>query len=97
MSRHNMKKFALINSDGTMFNIVDMVDANSIASNPDWAGLHFVEYTDWAPEDQPRMHWTYNFDTNTFNKIDLTLPQPLPAEALVPLTEPVADELAGGN
>lgn len=92
-----MKNFALINSDGTIHNIVDMESADAVASNPDWSGLHFVEYTDWAEEDKPRMHWTYNFESNSFNKLEASLPVPLPAEALVPLTEPVADELAGGN
>jgi hypothetical protein len=92
-----MKNFALINSDGTIFNIVNMVDADSVTSNPDWSGLHFVEYTDWAEEDKPRMHWTYNFESNSFNKLPVNVPEPLPAEPLVPLTEPATDELAGGN
>lgn len=90
------RDFVLLNPDGTVNNIVHLVDPLVIATHEDWKDLQFIEYTDWADEDKPRTHWIYNFDDNTWTK-----PEPtqvgLPDEILVPLEEPAADELAGGT
>lgn len=91
------KRFALVNPDGTMHNLVYLENVDAVLSNEDWKDLAYFDYTEWAPEDHPRMHWTYNFETQAWNKNDIVLPTPLPAEPLVPIEEPAADDLAGGN
>ncbi len=92
-----MKRIVLINPDGTINNLLLLENLDAIANNDDWKNLLFIDYTDWAPEDHPRTHWTYDIENGTWGNKELTLPTPLAAPALVPLEEPAADELAGGN
>lgn len=90
------RDFVLLNEDGTVFNILHLVDPLVISTNPDWKDYKFMEFTDWADEDKPRTHWTYNFDNETWTKPE-PFQAPLPDDILVPLEEKAADELAGGN
>lgn len=90
-----MRRFVLLNEDGTVNNILYLENVDAILNNDDWKDLSYFDYTDWAPEDHPRTHWTYDFETGTWDTT-MNLPTPLPAEQLVELVEPAADEL-GGN
>ncbi len=92
-----MKKIVLINPDGTINNLLLLENLDAIANNDDWKNLLFIDYTDWAPEDHPRTHWTYDIENGTWGNKDLVVPTPLEATPLVALEEPAADELAGGN
>jgi hypothetical protein len=91
-----MRDYIFINEDGTVYNILNLVGPEAIEANEDLKDLLHFDYTDWAYDDKPAPGWTYNKDTEVWTK-------PVPpvsnvvVEHLVPLTEPVADELAGGQ
>jgi hypothetical protein len=91
-----MRRYVLINEDGTVNNILYLENEEAIANNEDWNSLTYFDYTDWAPEDHPRTHWTYNFETEEWTKPAPVANAPMP-EVLVPLEEPAEDELLGGN
>jgi hypothetical protein len=69
-----MKNFALINNDGTIFNLVSLTHEDVIKEHPEWKELHFVEYGDPNDPASPRMHWTYNFETETWTDPGLSAP-----------------------
>ena len=93
-----MRRIVLINPDGTVNNLLYLESVDAIADNEDWNKLLFIDYTDWAPEDHPRTHWTYNIENGTWGNKEIVLPvSNLDATPLVPLEEPAADELAGGS
>lgn len=92
-----MRRIVLINPDGTVHNLVYLENVEAVSANDDWKDLLFIDYTDWAPEDHPRTHWVYDIENGTWGNKEVVVPTPLDAPALVPLEEPVADELAGGN
>jgi len=91
-----MRDYVFINEDGTVHNILNLVGPAAIAANDDLKDLLHFDYTDWAPEDKPAPSWTYNKDTEEWNKI-LPFVAPLPVENLVDLEEPVEAETVGGN
>jgi hypothetical protein len=91
-----MRNYVFINEDGTVFNILNLVGPEAIAANEDLKDLLHFDYTDWAEEDKPAPSWTYNRETEEWNKI-APFTAPLPTEHLVEIVEPAADELAGGN
>lgn len=91
-----MRNYVFINEDGTVFNILNLVGPEAIAANEDLKDLLHFDYTDWAEEDKPAPSWTYNRETEEWNKI-LPFTAPLPTEQLVEIVEPAEDELAGGN
>jgi hypothetical protein len=91
-----MRDYVFINEDGTVHNILNLEGPEAIEANEDLKDLLHFDYTDWAYDDKPAPGWTYNKDTEVWTK-------PVPpisnvvVEHLVPLTEPVADTLAGGQ
>jgi len=91
-----MRDYIFINEDGTVYNILNLEGPEAIEANEDLKDLLHFDYTDWAYDDKPAPGWTYNKDTEVWTK-------PVPpisnvvVEHLVPLTEPVADTLAGGQ
>lgn len=91
-----MRKYVFINEDGTVNNILQLVGPDAIAANDDLKDLLHFDYTDWAEEDKPAPSWTYNRDTETWNKI-LPFVSDIAIEHLVPVEDSVEDELAGGN
>jgi hypothetical protein len=91
-----MRNYVFINEDGTVFNILNLVGPEAIAANEDLKDLLHFDYTDWAEEDKPAPSWTYNRETEEWNKI-APFTATLPTEHLVEIVEPAADELAGGN
>jgi hypothetical protein len=91
-----MRNYVFINEDGTVHNILNLVGPEAIAANDDLKDLLHFDYTDWAEEDKPAPSWTYNRETEQWNKI-LPFTAPIPTTHLVEITEPAADELAGGN
>jgi hypothetical protein len=91
-----MRSYVFINEDGSVNNILNLVGPEAIAANDDLKDLLWFDYTDWAYEDKPAPSWTYNRETEEWTKVaPLTLAPPV--EHLVAITEPVADELDGGN
>ena len=91
-----MRNYVFINEDGTVFNILNLIGPEAIAANEDLKDLLHFDYTDWAEEDKPAPSWTYNRETEEWNKI-IPFEAALPVEHLVEITEQAADELAGGN
>mgnify|MGYP000055831241 FL=1 len=91
-----MRNYVFINEDGTVHNILNLVGPEAIAANDDLKDLLHFDYTDWAEEDKPAPSWTYNRETEQWNKI-LPFTALIPTTHLVEITEPAADELAGGN
>lgn len=91
-----MRDYIFINEDGTVHNILSLVGPAAIEANEDLKDLLHFDYTDWDYDDKPAPGWTYNRETEVWTK-------PVPpitnvvVEHLVPLTEPIADELAGGQ
>jgi len=91
-----MRDYVFINEDGSVHNILNLVGPQAIAENDDLKDLLHFDYTDWAEEDKPAPSWTYNKETEIWNKIlpfttNVTVPH------LVPITEIAADELLGGQ
>ena len=86
-----MRNYVFINEDGTVNNILNLVGPEAIIENEDLKDLLHFDYTDWAYEDKPGPHWTYNRETEMWTK-----PTPfisdVVVEHIVPLTEPVAAE-----
>jgi hypothetical protein len=91
-----MRDYVFINKDGTVHNILNLVGPEAIAANDDLKDLLHFDYTDWEPENKPAPSWTYNRETETWNKL-LPFVSDLMPEHLVPVTESAEDELAGGN
>jgi len=91
-----MRRFVLVNEDGTVNNIITAEDASIVAGHEDWSLLTSFDYTDWAPEDHPRTHWVYDFETEEWDKREPLTNAPQ-VEVLVELEEPAEDTLAGGN
>jgi hypothetical protein len=91
-----MRRYVLINEDGTVNNIVSVEDASVVENHADWSLLTSFDYTDWASEDHPRTHWIYNFETEEWDKREPLTNAPQ-VEVLVELVEPAEDVLAGGN
>ena len=91
-----MRDYVFINEDGTVNNILSLVGPEAIEVNEDLKDLLHFDYTDWAYDDKPGPLWTYNKETEVWTK-------PVPpitnvvVENLVPIEEPAADELAGGQ
>jgi hypothetical protein len=69
-----MRSYVFINEDGTVNNILNLVGPEAIAENEDLKDLLYFDYTDWAYEDKPAPSWTYNRETEEWNKV---LPFPL--------------------
>jgi hypothetical protein len=91
-----MRRYVLLNEDGTVNNIVAVEDASVVENHADWSLLTSFDYTDWALEDHPRTHWVYDFETEEWGNKELPLVAPN-VEFLVPVEEPAEDVLAGGN
>jgi hypothetical protein len=91
-----MRDYVFINEDGTVHNILHLVGPEAIAANEDLKDLLHFDYTDWDYDDKPAPSWTYNRETQTWNKV-LPFISPVVVENLVPLEEPAEDELVGGN
>jgi hypothetical protein len=91
-----MRDYVFINEDGTVHNILHLVGPEAIAANEDLKDLLHFDYTDWDTEDKPAPSWTYNKETQTWNK-NLPFITNVSVEHLVEIEEPVADELTGGN
>jgi hypothetical protein len=91
-----MRNYVFINEDGSVFNILNLIGPEAISENEDLKDLIHFDYTDWAEEDKPAPSWTYDKETETWNKI-LPFVSEIPIEHLVAVTESVEDELAGGN
>jgi hypothetical protein len=91
-----MRDYIFIKEDGTVYNILNLVGPEAIEANEDLRNLLHFDYTDWAYEDKPGPNWTYNRETEVWTK-------PVPpitnvvVENLVPIEEPAADELQGGQ
>jgi hypothetical protein len=91
-----MRDYVFINEDGTVHNILNLVGPEAIDLNEDLKDLLWFDYTDWNYEDKPGPQWTYNRDTEVWNK-------PIPpltsvvVEDLVSIEPPAEDELTGGN
>jgi hypothetical protein len=91
-----MRDYVFINEDGTVNNILNLEGPEAIELNEDLKDLLHFDYTDWAYDDKPAPGWTYSRETEIWTK-------PVPpisdvvVEHLVPLTEPVTDELEGGQ
>lgn len=79
-----MKNFALINKDGTVFNLVTLTHEDVIKDHPEWKELDFVEYGDPNDPSSPRMHWTYNFDTKEWTDPGLQFEVAPPMEDVNP-------------
>lgn len=91
-----MRRYVLINEDGTVNNILYVENEAVVQNHEDWSQLTYFDYTDWPLEDHPRTHWTYDFETQEWDKAMPATNAP-EVEVLVPLEEPAEDLLAGGN
>jgi len=91
-----MRDYVFINEDGTVHNILHLSSPQVIAENDDLKNLLHFDYTDWAEEDKPAPSWTYNRETETWNKI-LPFTTDAVVEHLVPINEAAEDELIGGS
>ena len=91
-----MRDYIFINEDGTVHNILSLVGPAAIEANEDLKDLLHFDYTDWDYDDKPAPGWTYNRETEVWTK-PVTFITNVVVEHLVPLTEPIEDELAGGQ
>jgi hypothetical protein len=91
-----MRDYVFINENGTVHNILTLVGPEAIAENEDLKDLLHFDYTDWAYDDKPGPQWTYNKDTETWNKPS-TFVTDVVVEHLVPITDPVEAEPIGGQ
>ena len=91
-----MRDYIFINEDGTVHNILSLVGPAAIEANEDLKDLLHFDYTDWDYDDKPAPGWTYNRETEVWAK-PVAFITNVVVEHLVPLTEPIADELAGGQ
>ena len=91
-----MRDYVFINEDGTVHNILHLVGPEAIAANEDLKDLLHFDYTDWDYEDKPAPNWTYNKETQTWNKV-LPFVSSVVVENLVQIEDPAEDELVGGN
>jgi hypothetical protein len=77
-----MRDYVFINEDGTVYNLLNLVSPEAIAENDDLKDLLYFDYTDWDYDDKPAPSWTYNKETQEWNKV-------LPFVANVPAMEGV--------
>lgn len=77
-----MRDYVFINEDGTVYNLLNLVSPEVIAENDDLKDLLYFDYTDWDYDDKPAPSWTYNKETQEWNKV-------LPFSANVPAMEDV--------
>ena len=91
-----MRDYVFINEDGTVHNILHLVGPEAIAANEDLKDLLHFDYTDWDYDDKPAPSWTYNKETQTWNKV-LPFVSSVVVENLVPIEDAAEDELVGGN
>jgi hypothetical protein len=91
-----MRDYVFINEDGTVHNILNLVGPEAIDLNEDLKDLLWFDYTDWNYEDKPGPQWTYNRDTEVWNKPTPPLTS-IVVENLVSIEPPAEDELTGGN
>jgi hypothetical protein len=93
-----MRDYVFINEDGTVHNILHLVGPEAIAANDDLKDLLHFDYTDWAAEDKPAPSWTYNKETEEWNKI-LPFTTSVVVENVVPIEEPAEEVeiVIGGN
>ena len=78
-----MRDYVFINEDGTIYNLLNLRSVESIQENDDLKDLLWFDYTDWDYDDKPAPSWTYNKETEEWNKV-------LPFTADAPATENVA-------
>jgi len=83
-----MRDYVFINEDGTVYNILNLIGPEAIEANEDLKDLLHFDYTDWAYEDKPGPQWTYNKETEAWNKNE-PFTSEIVVQHLVPLTEPV--------
>lgn len=91
-----MRNYVFINEDGTVFNILNLVNVEAIQANDDLKDLLYFDYTDWAEEDKPAPSWTYDKESEAWNKI-FPFTTNIEVDVLVPIEEPAADELLEVN
>lgn len=84
-----------LNEDGTVFNILNVRSLEAIEDMPDYKDKLWFDYTDWEAKPGPQS--TYNKDTEEWTHYAPPSVPPVIPEHLVPIDEPAADELAGGN
>ena len=88
--------YIFINEDGTVFNIINLLDLSVVEDMPDYKDKRRFSVSDFSNEECPGPASTYNFDTQTW-----TNPAPpttsVVVENIVALEELAEDELAGGN
>lgn len=91
-----MRQYVFINEDGTVNNILNLTGPEAIVENDDLKNLLHFDYTEWAEEDKPAPSWTYDRETETWNKI-LPFVSNINIDHLIPVEDSVEDKLAGGN
>jgi hypothetical protein len=91
-----MRDYVFINEDGSVFNIVSLVGPEAIAENDDLKDLLHFDYTDWAYDDKPGPQWTYNKETETWNKFVPVLTN-VEVTHLIPVEPAVEEEAIGGQ
>jgi hypothetical protein len=91
-----MRQYVFINEDGTVHNILNLTGPEAITENDDLKNLLHFDYTEWDEEDKPAPSWTYDRETETWNKV-LPFVSNLNIDHLIPVEDSVEDELAGGN
>jgi hypothetical protein len=91
-----MRNYVFINEDGTVHNLLYLVGPEAIAENEDLKDLLHFDYTDWAYDDKPGPQWTYNKETETWNK-NTPFITDVVVEHIVPITDPVEAEEIGGQ
>lgn len=84
-----------LNEDGTVYNVLNVRSLDVINDMPDYKDKVWFDYTDW--ETKPGPQSTYNKDTEEWTHYVPSAVPPIMPDNLVPIEEPVADELAGGN
>ena len=83
-----------LNEDGTVYNLLNVRSLDVINDMPDYKDKVWFDYTDW--ETKPGPQSTYNKETEEWTHYTPLSVPPVMPEHLVPIDEPVADELAGG-
>jgi hypothetical protein len=64
-----MRDYVFINEDGTVYNLLNLISPEVIAENDDLKDLLYFDYTDWDYDDKPAPSWTYNKETQEWNKL----------------------------
>ena len=99
-----MPTYILVNNDGTVHNIVEMVSIDAIALNDDYKDLTVFEVSDINAEDCPRIGWIYNFETKIWSApedntelLNTVKPARLPEGEIAEPTEGSVEPLVGGQ